>query len=88
MHTISTLLGGWCEKAVRGCLMAPQLPSIWHPLEGPGIHGCFRLIRAQTGRFDLRYDSGYDSRVWIAARKTFISSTGRQLGIEPNIVMY
>ena len=43
----------------------------------------FRLIRARTGRFDLRYDSGvwfggmirgYDSRVWIAPPKTFISA--------------
>ena len=22
---------------LRGCFMAPQLPSIWHPLEGPGL---------------------------------------------------
>ena len=22
---------GWCGKTRRGCLMAPQLPSIWHP---------------------------------------------------------
>ena len=53
--------------------------------------GYFRLIRARTERFDLRYDSGvwfggmirgmirgYDSRVWIAAPKAFISA-----GIEP-----
>ena len=28
----------WCEKTLRGCRMAPQLPSIWHPLEGPGMY--------------------------------------------------
>ena len=63
-----------------------------------GPYGYFRLIRAQTGRFDLRYDSqvwfggmirgmirGYDSRVWIAARKTFISSIGRELSLEPKL---
>ena len=49
------------------------------------VYGYFRLIPAQTGRFDLRYDSGYDSRVWIAARKTFISSIGRELSLEPKL---
>ena len=43
----------------------------------------FRLIRARTGRFDLRYDSGYDSRVWMEAENLHIS-TGRELSLEPD----
>ena len=34
---ISEPSNGWCLNSSRGCLMAHQLPSIWHPLEGPGI---------------------------------------------------
>ncbi len=28
---------GGGNKTLNGCRMAPQLPSIWHPLEGPGM---------------------------------------------------
>ena len=42
-------------------------------------YGYFRLIRARTGRFDLRYDSGVWFGVWFAGTpKAFVSA-----GIEP-----
>ena len=53
-----------------------------------------RKIRAPAGMFDLGvwfggmdrgFGSGYGSGVWIAARKTFISRTGRELSLEPKL---
>lgn len=39
-------------ESLRGCLLAPQLPFIWHPLRGPGRHVQKLEIRLETGSLE------------------------------------
>ena len=38
---------GWVFWTLRGCLVAPQFPSLWYCLEGPGMHICMFWLRLQ-----------------------------------------
>ena len=78
----------WLEqnwhKPIFSCCLVTSYIMIWLFPFNPCPDGKVWL-EVWFGGMIRGYDSGYDSRVWFAAPKTFISSTGRELSLEPQL---